>query len=342
MSGKTIVEVAKTQLHKDNAKCGCYTDKSKKWCSEFVSWVYKEAGQPFTGGKDGWLLTDTDQICNWFRNRGCFVDRNDPDWDFLVPNPGDYVYIGRHGDFNRKHSGLVERVKGDDLHTIEGNNHKRPVDRYVYPNFRTNVKDNGPPKTDGIVLAFGLKSGRTLSGASDARVARMHFEAAMSNAFSRLMDPDLGLVRLVLQQMAAGLKLAARGLTPSFYFDIALRYAASRDSGAELGGIIYVLRRMAEGFSAGARAPSARTFFDAAAGLAGRRHFDSDLASIKAVLQQIASGLSIDARTAMAQVHFNNAVQIAGPSQPAHLTPIMLTLQQLAAGLGENLRMVTS
>jgi hypothetical protein len=123
--------------------------------------VYKEAGYPFRGGDKGWRLTTTRRVRNWFKANSTYVARGQADWQRFTPTPGDYVYIGRAGDPDRKHSGIVERLDADgDLHTIEGNNWGRPVARYVYPNFRTNSTDNGP--ANGIVLGMGLRCGKRI------------------------------------------------------------------------------------------------------------------------------------------------------------------------------------
>ncbi len=172
-SGNQIVEKAGSQLGKDDEDCphpGCYGGAGTNWCSEFVSWVYEKAGYPFRPGKT--LLTNTGKIIKWFRRNSTYISRGHPDWDGFIPTPGDYVYIGRAGDPNRKHSGIVERIDSDGtLHTIEGNNRGCAVDRYVYPNFRTNTTSNDPPKTRGIVLGFGLRCGMGLrlpNGAASA------------------------------------------------------------------------------------------------------------------------------------------------------------------------------
>ncbi|MFC1718694.1 discoidin domain-containing protein [Candidatus Poribacteria bacterium] len=161
-SGKQIVDKAATQMGKeDGPPPGIYGGKGEQWCSEFVSWVYKEAGYPFKPGKE--ILTSTRRIIKWFRRKSTYIERRDSDWDDFTPTPGDYVYIGRAGDSDRKHSGIVDYVDSEGtLHTIEGNNRRRPVDKYIYPNFRTNTTNNDPPKTKGIVLGFGLRCGMGL------------------------------------------------------------------------------------------------------------------------------------------------------------------------------------
>ena len=165
--GSDVIRIAISQIgHSDRDKnCpknGCYSGFGSNWCSEFVSWVYLQAGIPFTGGaKLPWLLNDTGKIMSWFHANGTFVDPKDPNWINFKPTIGDYVFIGRasqQGDLtDRAHSGLVESVSADgNLHTIEGNNKGRPVSHFEYPLFKTNTRDNGP--SNGIVLGFGHRN----------------------------------------------------------------------------------------------------------------------------------------------------------------------------------------
>lgn len=163
-SGSAIVATATGQIGVDDGDCpgrGCYLGNGGEWCSEFVSWCYQHAGHPFTdGGEGGWLLSNTTLIRDWFRTNSTYLERTDGDWASFRPTPGDYVYIGRAGDPDRKHSGIVEFVDGSgDLHTIEGNNAGRRVAKYVYPAFRTNSSSNAPGATNGIVVGFGLRCG---------------------------------------------------------------------------------------------------------------------------------------------------------------------------------------
>lgn len=164
---KSVVNVAVTQIGKSDQdpKChqgGCYEGNGREWCSEFVSWVYHEAGASFSGGKHiDWLLNDTGSIQTWFEKYGIYINRQSPTWEIFKPISGDYVFIGRVNAkgvlTERKHSGIVESVDSDGtLHTIEGNNHGQPVARYRYPLYLKNVTDNGP--ANGIVLGFGHTS----------------------------------------------------------------------------------------------------------------------------------------------------------------------------------------
>jgi Bacterial tandem repeat domain 1/CHAP domain len=163
-SGEAIVQTAIAQIGRDDGDCpapGCFNGNGGEWCSEFVSWVYNQAGAPFTGGgAGGWLLSNTTKIRNWFSAHATYLDRS-VSWSGVEPQPGDYVFISRVGT-DREHSGIVEYVDVDGaLHTIEGNNAGRRVGRYVYPNFRTNTTSNLPANTNGYVAGLGLRPGQS-------------------------------------------------------------------------------------------------------------------------------------------------------------------------------------
>jgi hypothetical protein len=103
-----------------------FTDgNAEAWCADFVSWVLRAAGHPFTGGASaGWRLAWTGAVRSWFIARAAYRDRLVAD-----PRPGDVVWFV-HG-----HVGIVEGVQGDDLKTIEGNAGDA-VARRVYPHWR--------------------------------------------------------------------------------------------------------------------------------------------------------------------------------------------------------------
>lgn len=110
-----------------------FTDgNAEAWCADFVSWVLRAAGQPFSGGlSSGWRIAWTGDVRSWFVARAAYRDRLSAD-----PQPGDVVWF-EHG-----HVGIVERVRGDDLHTIEGNAGDA-VTRRTYAQWRINSDIGG-------------------------------------------------------------------------------------------------------------------------------------------------------------------------------------------------------
>ena len=155
-SGNRIVEVAQSQIgNTDQSRYGAGLNKS--WCSEFVSWVYMQAGFPFSEGaevRDG-HLSHVRQIMNWFMGNSTFLLKGFKDWDHFRPAPGDYVCFGNNED-PMSHSGIVESIDDNGtLHTIEGNVHDAVV-RRVYQDFKTNLNFHK------WVQGFGLRCGKEI------------------------------------------------------------------------------------------------------------------------------------------------------------------------------------
>lgn len=125
-----IVSVAEQEFEKNGNKvleeCGqnCGPEVQKytggpsgpgaPWCAWFVSWVYREAGYEFKGdpaGSDG-NIPAVANLVTWFKNNGKHFT---PDSD-TKPQPGDVIMYG-----GNIHTGIVVKVDGDTIETIEGN-----------------------------------------------------------------------------------------------------------------------------------------------------------------------------------------------------------------------------
>ena len=103
-----------------------FTDgNAEAWCADFVSYVLRLAGHPFTGGQSGgWRLAAAAGVRAWFAARGRYVPRTS-----ARPQPGDIVY------FRHSHVGIVVAVRGPSLLTIEGNA-SDAVRQRLYPAWR--------------------------------------------------------------------------------------------------------------------------------------------------------------------------------------------------------------
>jgi len=115
-----------------------FTDgNAEAWCADFVSWVLRVAGHPFSGGLSaGWRLAWTGAVRSWFVERAAYRDRLQAD-----PQPGDVVWFV-HG-----HVGIVEAMRGDALLTIEGNAGDA-VARRTYDHWRSNADIGGFGRPD--------------------------------------------------------------------------------------------------------------------------------------------------------------------------------------------------
>lgn len=79
------------------------------WCMAFVYWCYKKS------------LEGTGQIPTLYRSGGVLAVWNHTakEKKFITPQAGD-IFIMDYGK-GLGHTGFVERVEGDEIHTIEGN-----------------------------------------------------------------------------------------------------------------------------------------------------------------------------------------------------------------------------
>jgi len=128
--GLTIVQIAVAEDGHDLASVGAirslppgplrqYVRAGGLWCSDFVSWVYRAAGVPFTGGYEGgWMLPNNVAIQRWFQRQGAWIARGPQGFGTFQPRPGDYVRIDTP---TWSHSAIVRYVEGDILYAVEGN-----------------------------------------------------------------------------------------------------------------------------------------------------------------------------------------------------------------------------
>lgn len=126
-----------------------YLAPNEAWCSEFVSWVYRAAGYPLSGGSEGgWMVRSSVDLRGWFQKNTRFVSHTDPDWTNFEPSPGDYIRY----DYQTLggHSGIVRYAEGSTLYTVEGN-----VNNMVMLRTIKNYKDFSQTEVDGI----GMRSG---------------------------------------------------------------------------------------------------------------------------------------------------------------------------------------
>lgn len=97
---------------------------AEPWCADFVSWAWRRAGVPL-----GWGGLGSDYVPDlvvWAR-----ITRR---WhwarDGYVPRSGDLI-VYRSGGSTRGHIGMVVKVRGGRVHTVEGNLSDRVMRRSV-------------------------------------------------------------------------------------------------------------------------------------------------------------------------------------------------------------------
>lgn len=122
-SGGSVVAVAiqEAQLWKTGQQdFKKYTGgRAENWCADFVSWVYKQAGRPFTPTDgvamlDGWQITAVSEMQKYLQAKGQYWEKsaNAP-----APQPGDII-IHKNG---ASHTNLVVEANGYMVKTLGGN-----------------------------------------------------------------------------------------------------------------------------------------------------------------------------------------------------------------------------
>lgn len=112
----TMVEIALSQLGNVGGEIywRWYGFSSRvPWCAIFVSWVADQAGYLDAGIIPRFASTSAG--VQWFKARGQWQERG------YTPAPGDLIFFDWQSDGIVDHVGIVERVEGNYVHTIEGN-----------------------------------------------------------------------------------------------------------------------------------------------------------------------------------------------------------------------------
>ena len=105
---------------------------AEAWCADFVSFAYWRSGQPLTGGlSGGWRIAGALALRGWFVARGR--------WTRAVRAAGSRATPSTSPGTT---SGLVRRVVGGVLETIEGNA-ADAVRLRRYPAWRDDVRIDG-------------------------------------------------------------------------------------------------------------------------------------------------------------------------------------------------------
>ncbi len=152
-----------------------YGTNGAAWCHMFVSWCAAKAGIPSSVVPK---TASTSEGMAWFKSRGIFKYKGK-----YTPKRGDLVYFKT----GRSHVGIVEKVTGSTLHTIEGNTSDR-VARRTYPLSEKTITGYGVPKYTGINACSSTGTSGTGSGNQDTeselkylkKVLKRHYNGNIS------------------------------------------------------------------------------------------------------------------------------------------------------------------
>lgn len=120
-------------------------NKDEPWCADFVSWVFKEAGSPFTGGvgEGGWQIPSIYTMKAWFEQNGEYHSARSG----YVPRVGDVAYYAEKLYPYPEHVNLVVAVNTDakTFTTIGGNE-------------RDGIRKSEQPFDANYITGFGTKT----------------------------------------------------------------------------------------------------------------------------------------------------------------------------------------
>ena len=101
-------------------------NKSQEWCADFVHWCLKQAGLESLFPDSSYVPT----IANWYDSKKQYKNSLSFKGDY-TPKTGDIILFDYNYNSTSDHIGLVEKVEGDKVYTIEGNKDNQ-VKRCVY------------------------------------------------------------------------------------------------------------------------------------------------------------------------------------------------------------------
>jgi len=108
--------------------------RREPWCADFVSWAFRQTGHPLPGNQRS--LASTSYMENQMRQQGKYFGRGQQ-----TPKPGDIIFFGNPGTC---HVGIVERVAGGKVYTVEGNTSNQ-VARRSYDFNSSRIRGYGRP-----------------------------------------------------------------------------------------------------------------------------------------------------------------------------------------------------
>lgn len=117
-AGQTrVLEVLRQQFDEQSGRDKYSGGIDEPWCADFVSWVMREAGQPFSNPNSGsWRIPGVNTLEEYFRGQHRFQEANSS----YLPHVGDVVMYSDHSVFHQ-HTNIIVAVDGDTITTVGGN-----------------------------------------------------------------------------------------------------------------------------------------------------------------------------------------------------------------------------
>lgn len=128
-----IVEIARNEIgYKEQGtnqtKYGEWYGMQDEWCNIFVCWCANQAG---IGEDIIPKMAYVPNTANWFDERGQYKNSKAFGGNY-IPKAGDIILFDYNRNTDSDHIGIVEKVDGNTIYTIEGNKNNM-VQRCSYP-----------------------------------------------------------------------------------------------------------------------------------------------------------------------------------------------------------------
>lgn len=156
------------------------------WCDIFVDWCFINTfglttGMEMTYQPEGGLGAGCTYSMRYYKNNGQFFD---------TPKPGDQIFYTKDGGSTSYHTGLVEKVSGGRVYTIEGNTSSLPG---VVENGGC-VRDKSYPLNASYIAGYGRPNWSLVKedDIMDQATFNEMFNVAMANYLTSLQDNDCG------------------------------------------------------------------------------------------------------------------------------------------------------
>ncbi|MVU81835.1 CHAP domain-containing protein [Nocardia sp. ET3-3] len=112
-----VVDVLRQQFDEQSGRDKYSEGIAEPWCADFVSWVMREAEQPFSNPNSGsWRIPGVYTLEEYFRGQHRFEQANNG----YLPRVGDVVMYADSSVFHQ-HTNIVIAVDSDTITTVGGN-----------------------------------------------------------------------------------------------------------------------------------------------------------------------------------------------------------------------------
>lgn len=91
-------------------------NKSQEWCADFIRWLFEKCGAGDLFPVSSYVPT----VAEWFDKKGQYKNSKAYGGNY-IPIPGDLILFDYNRNTTSDHIGIVEKVEGNKVHTIEGN-----------------------------------------------------------------------------------------------------------------------------------------------------------------------------------------------------------------------------